>query len=97
MPDEEAEKLIECEDLGPETTGFRTYVNLGVIDNNFEADDVITLELLKERKLVPAKTKRIKILADGELTKAFTIKAHSYSIQAVKMIKLTGGTVIKLR
>ena len=97
IPDEVVEQLIEEEVIEeePETTGFRTYINLGVLDANFESGDTITIDELKERKLIPSKAKRVKILADGELTKAFTIKAHSFSTQAVKMIKLTGGTVIK--
>ena len=39
---------------------------------------------------------RVKILADGILNKPLTIKAESYSVQAIKMIELTGGTVIIL-
>jgi ribosomal protein L18E len=45
---------------------------------------------------MPKKVKRIKILADGVLTKPLTIKAENYSVQAIKMIELTGGTVIIL-
>ena len=52
---------------------------------------------LKEKKLIPAKTMRIKILADGHLKKPLTIKANYYSIQAIKMIELTGGKVIVLK
>lgn len=76
--------------------GARSYINLGVIDKYFEAGDTVTLPVLKEKKLIPSKIKRIKILADGVLTKPLTIKAESYSIQAMKMIELTGGTVIIL-
>lgn len=76
--------------------GKRTYINLGVIDKHFNAGDTVTLKILKEKKLIPAKIKRIKILADGILTKALTVKAESYSIQAIKMIELTGGTVVIL-
>jgi ribosomal protein L18E len=39
----------------------------------------------------------MKVLADGILNKPLTIKSESYSIQAIKMIELTGGTVIILR
>ena len=76
--------------------GARSYINLGVIDKYFEAGDTVTLPILKEKRLIPSKIKRIKILADGTLTKPLTIKAESYSIQAMKMIELTGGTVIIL-
>lgn len=76
--------------------GYMTYVNLGVVDQNFEAGETITLALLKEKNLVEKKAKRLKVLADGVLTKSFTVKAESYSIQAIKMIELTGGTVVIL-
>ena len=52
---------------------------------------------MKAKKLIPAKTVRIKILADGHLTKPLTVKANYYSVQAIKMIELTGGTVIVLK
>jgi len=76
--------------------GYRSYINLGVIDKNFNSGDTITLSVLKERKLINKKVQRLKVLADGELTKPITVKAESYSVQAIKMIELTGGTVIIL-
>ena len=53
--------------------------------------------LMDERKLVPKSVGRVKILARGRLTKALTVKAESFSVQAVKMIELMGGTVIILK
>ena len=75
-------------------TGYKTFVNIGVISQHFEADDVVTIDKLKAKKLIPAKTRRIKILAHGTLSKPLTIKANAYSVQAIKMIELTGGTVV---
>ena len=77
-------------------SGFRDTVNIGVIDQNFEAGDVITLADLKKKGLVEKKAGRVKILANGVLNKPLTIKADSFSIQAIKMIELTGGTPIIL-
>ena len=77
-------------------SGYRGYVNIGVIDRHFEAGDVVTLEMLKQKKLVEKKAGRVKVLADGTLSKALTTKADSFSIQAIKMIELTGGTPIML-
>ena len=77
--------------------GKQGIINIGVIDANFDADDVITLASLKQKGLVPKSIGRIKILADGILNKPLTIKAESYSVQAIKMIELTGGTVIILK
>ena len=76
--------------------GKQAIINIGVLDANFEANDVITLAVLKERNLIPKNAGRMKVLADGILNKPLIIKSESYSIQAIKMIELTGGTVIIL-
>lgn len=77
--------------------GQQDIINIGVLDQNFEAHDVITLAVLKEKGLISKKAGRMKVLADGSLNKPLTIKSESYSIQAIKMIELTGGTVIILK
>ena len=100
---EEADELIS-DDLALETAehergaghGRQGIINLGVISKEFEPHAVITLDALKEKGLVHKKVHRIKILADGVLDKPITVKAESYSVQAIKMIELTGGTVIIL-
>ena len=81
----------------PAGQGYQGIVNIGALDQAFEAHDVITLEVLKEKGLITKKAGRMKILADGILNKPLTIKSESYSIQAIKMIELTGGTVIILK
>ena len=77
--------------------GQQDIINIGVLDQNFEAHDVITLAVLKEKGLISRKAGRMKVLADGSLNKPLAVKSESYSIQAIKMIELTGGTVIILK
>ena len=77
--------------------GRQGIINIGVLDKNFNAHDVITLSVLKEKELISSKVGRMKVLADGTLNKPLTIKSESYSIQTIKMIELTGGTVIILK
>lgn len=77
--------------------GQQGIINIGVLDANFNAHDVITLAVLKEKGLMSKKVGRMKVLADGVLNKPLTIKSESYSIQAIKMIELMGGTVIILK
>ena len=101
---EEADEMIS-DDLAMKTVRYESpaghgkqgIINIGALDHIFEAGDVITLDELKRRGLVSRSFGRIKILADGVLNKPLTIKAESYSIQAIKMIELTGGTVIILK
>ena len=81
----------------PAGHGKQGIINIGMLDEYFEANDTITLAVLKSKGLIPKKVGRMKVLADGYLNKPLTIKSESYSIEAIKMIELTGGTVIILR
>ncbi len=77
--------------------GLRGFVNVGKIDGAFERGEVVTIDALKERGLLSPRAGRVKILADGTLHKPLTVKAEAFSVQAVKMIELTGGTVVILK
>ena len=95
ISDADAASIVKLEDGAGE--GAKTYINIGVINENFSAGDTVTLAALKEKGLIDKKIKRLKVLADGTLNKPLTVKAENFSIQAVKMIELTGGTVVVLR
>ena len=95
ISDNLAMKTVRYE--SPAGHGLQGIINIGELDDNFNAGDVITLSVLKERGLMTRRAGRMKVLADGILNKPLTIKSESYSIQAIKMIELTGGTVIILR
>ena len=45
---------------------------------------------------MPADIGRIKILARGRMTKQMTIEADDFSMQAIKMIILTGGEAVEV-
>ena len=66
-------------------------VNLNVIDANFNAGDVVDAASLREKKLLGKATLPIKILANGEITKAVTVKAEAFSAAAVAKIEAAGG------
>ena len=74
----------------------KTYINLDTICENFEDGATVNLAALKEKKLVPADIGRIKILARGRMTKQMTIEADDFSMQAIKMIVLTGGEAVEV-
>ena len=75
--------------------GPRATVNIDTLNAHFEAGERVNLEALKAKKLVAKNTAAVKVLARGTLTKPLTVEASAFSIEAVKMIILTGGTVIK--
>jgi large subunit ribosomal protein L15 len=57
----------------------------------FDANTVITPELLLESGLIKKLNYGLKILGDGELTKSFTVKAHKFTQSAIKKIEAAGG------
>ncbi len=67
-------------------------VNLGDLDKKFDAGTEITPEVLLNAKLIRKKDLPVKILADGELTKALNIKAGAFSKSAAEKIKAAGGS-----
>ena len=78
-------------------TGKMGAVNVGTLNVHYEDGDKVDIDSLKEKKLIAADCKRVKILADGDLDKALTVEANSFSLQAIKMITLVGGHAIKLQ
>ena len=65
-------------------------VNIGDL-NRFEAGTEVTPELLKEVGLVKQVIDGIKILGDGELNAAITVKAHKFTKSAEEKINAAGG------
>jgi large subunit ribosomal protein L15 len=57
----------------------------------FPAGSEVTAESLAEQGLVRGKNKRIKILGDGSLSKALTVKVHGFSAKAKEKIEASGG------
>ena len=73
------------------TNLFRTeyaVVNIGALN---ALDGEITPERLVKEGLVKAMLSGIKILGDGELTKAIVVKAHRFSKSAAEKIARAGG------
>ena len=70
-----------------------TEVNVGILDR-FNADEVITPEFLKEQGVVKqVKNGGIKILGNGEVTKAFKVQTNAISQAAQAKIEAAGGSV----
>ena len=61
--------------------------------NIFDEGSEITPELLKETGVISKLKDGVKILGDGEMTKAFTVKAHKFSKTAEEKIVAAGGKV----
>lgn len=76
--------------------GKMAYVNIDVLQDNFNAGDVITLKVLKEKGIIDADAKQMKVLARNgyELNKAFIIETQGVSSEARKIITKAGGVII---
>jgi len=61
--------------------------------NRFAAGTVVTPELLVESGLVKNAFDGIKILGNGELRQALTVKAHRFTNSAAAKIEQAGGKV----
>ena len=67
-------------------------VNLGRLEV-FEAGTIVTPELLVKQGIVKQLRDGLKVLADGDLTKALTVHAHRFSAKAKERIAGLGGKV----
>jgi large subunit ribosomal protein L15 len=74
---------------------FRTHtqpVNLAALQERFDADTDVTLDLMRANGLATRKGVPVKVLAKGEIDKALTVHAHAFSATARERIEAAGGT-----
>jgi large subunit ribosomal protein L15 len=71
-------------------------VNVGDLEQLFNAGDPVTPESLREKSLLKSRYDELKILGDGELTKKLTVSAHRFSKSAREKIEKAGGTAVVL-
>ena len=67
-------------------------VNLSALEKKFDAGAEVDAEAMYAARIIRKKGIPVKILADGELTKALKIKAGAFSACAAKKIESAGGT-----
>lgn len=71
-------------------------VNLGTLEKKFQSGEIITPKILLEKKLISkikGKLPRVKILAQGELTKRLIIEGCQLSKKAKEKIEKVGGLI----
>jgi large subunit ribosomal protein L15 len=67
-------------------------VNVGRLEERFEAGTVVTPEALLERRIVRNLRDGLRVLGQGELTKPLKVRAHHFSAAARAKIEAAGGT-----
>ena len=99
MSDEKATSLVEVSTSvksKSDKNGGKAIVNIDTLSANYKAGETVTLESLKQKHLVSKKTGYLKILGRGVLNKPLVVEADDFTVNALKMILLTGGRVIKI-
>jgi large subunit ribosomal protein L15 len=66
-------------------------VNLSKLEASFKAEDVVDAEVLHKKGLIGKHDYALKVLANGKITKALTVKAEKFSKAAQAAIEAAGG------
>lgn len=67
-------------------------INVGRLEDAFEAGEAVTVETLTAKGLVKKK-RPVKVLGHGELTKALTVDVDAITASAREKVVAAGGTV----
>jgi len=68
-------------------------VNVKMLEERFEAGDVVDHESLVAKNIIKNYEDLVKVLGDGDLTKALTVKVDKVSATAKEKIEACGGKV----
>ena len=84
----------------PKLPGFRNInrveylpVTVSRLEEKFEAGEVVNGESLKAKGIIKHEDALVKVLGDGELTKALTVSVDKVSASAKAKIEAAGGKV----
>jgi len=84
----------------PKLPGFKNpfriayaVVNVGRLDEKFSAGDVVDVDALFASGMIKSRQVAVKVLGDGEITKALTVKVDKVSTAAATKIAAAGGKV----
>lgn len=84
----------------PKLPGFRNFnrveyvpVNVSRLDVKFNAGDLVDADTLYAAGIIKNTTDPIKVLGDGEITKALTVRVDKVSASARAKIEAVGGKV----
>lgn len=84
----------------PKLPGFRNInhveylpVNVSRIEKYYEAGEIVDGESLVAKGIIKHSTDLVKVLGDGEITKAVTVKVDKVSASAKAKIEAAGGKV----
>lgn len=68
-------------------------ISLSALEQNFDADEEVTPELLHERGLIKKARRDVVVLGTGDISKALRISAHRFTKSAREKIEKAGGAI----
>jgi large subunit ribosomal protein L15 len=71
-------------------------VNVAALETHFQGGEEVSPEMLRGKGLLRGSYDQLKVLGNGELTKALTVSAHKFSRQAAAKIEKAGGQAVVL-
>jgi large subunit ribosomal protein L15 len=71
-------------------------VNVGELEQLFQAGEEVTPETLRSKGLLKPRFEELKILGDGSLTRKLKVSAHRFSESAKTKIEQAGGEAVVL-
>lgn len=84
----------------PKLPGFRNInrveylpVNVSRLEEKFEAGEIVNGQTLVEKGIIKHADALVKVLGDGEITKALTVQVEKVSASAQAKIEAAGGKV----
>jgi large subunit ribosomal protein L15 len=82
--------------IGPHRTHMQG-VNVSELERVFDDGAEVTVDALKEKRLIRSTRVDVKILGNGDLKKKLSVTAHAFSASAREKIEAAGGSVSSLR
>ena len=70
-------------------------VNVSTLEKRYANGETVSLETLKEKRIIKKRSTAVKILGEGELAKKLTVEITTVSAQATAKIEKAGGTVTR--
>ena len=93
---EDKRKAVKDQSLKGKSSNKKDIINIDRLSANYEKNEVVNLESLKAKGLIANSVEHVKVLARGTLSKPLIVEVQDFSIEAIKMIVLTGGKATKV-
>ncbi len=95
MPKQRGSTSKDAMPIGPHRTAT-VAVNLRDLERVFDAGADVTLEAMREKRLIRSMRTDVKVLGNGDVTKKLKVTAHAFSKSAREKIEAAGGTITEL-